>query len=111
MAITAGLCYCAKQAYLDGTHATTDTYKLAFYSSTATMAPDTTTAYSATNEVTNGSVIPAGGVTLGTPSGGNGTLATAYRDWGDINVTVTGTMRCSSHPKPVGGKGATPNVL
>jgi hypothetical protein len=92
MAATAGLCYCAKQAFLDGTHGTADTYKLAFYSSSWVADPSTLTAYSATNEVTNGSAIPAGGVTLASRSSGNGTLATAYIDWADISVTVTGSF-------------------
>lgn len=92
MASTAGLCYVAKQDFLNGTHQPGDTYKLAFYTSAATMDPATTTAYSATNEVTNGAVIPAGGVTLSGYAAGNGTLATAYLDWSDVNVTVTGTV-------------------
>lgn len=92
MAITAGLCYGAKQDFLNGVHQPSDTYKLAFYANSANLAPDTTTAYTAAGEVTNGSVIPVGGVTLGAQSAGNGTLATGYLDWPDVNVTVTGTF-------------------
>lgn len=92
MAITAGLCYSAKQDFLNGVHTSSDTYKLAFYSSAATLDPSTTAAYTATGEVTNGSVVPAGGVTLSGLASGNGTLATAYLDWADVNVTVTGTF-------------------
>lgn len=89
---TAGLCYTAKQAFLDGTHAPGDTYKLAFFSSAWTAVPATFTAYNSTNEVTNGAAIPAGGVTLAGRSTGNGTLAEAYIDWSDVSVNVTGTF-------------------
>lgn len=93
MAITPGFVPQAKQDFLDGVHAAADTYKCAFYASTATIDAATYTTYSAAGEVTNGSACPAGGVTLSgrstnpTPASGGG-----YIDWGDISFTVTGTF-------------------
>ncbi len=56
MAITSAICTSFKQQILVGTHdftATTgDTFKLALYTSSATLGA-ATTAYSASNEITN----------------------------------------------------------
>lgn len=63
MTITAALCNSFKQELLAMTpHAAGDTYKLALYTSTATLNKSTT-AYSATNEV-SGAGYTAGGITL-----------------------------------------------
>jgi hypothetical protein len=80
-----------KQSYLKGIHRAADTYKFAMYSNSATFTA-ATTAYTSSNEVTNGSVVPAGGVTLASISYGDGSSSTGYVDWGDISVTVTGTF-------------------
>lgn len=62
MAITAAFCNSYKQEILSGTHSSSDTYKIALYTSTATLSK-ATTAYSATNEV-SGTGYTAGGATL-----------------------------------------------
>lgn len=66
MAITQSLCTSFKAEVLLGVHdfrlTSGDTYKIALYTSSASIGPDTT-AYSATNEVT-GTNYTAGGVTL-----------------------------------------------
>lgn len=63
MAITAALCNSYKQEILEGTHVVTDTYMLALYTSLATLSK-ATTAYTATNEVPNGSGYLTGGAVL-----------------------------------------------
>jgi hypothetical protein len=62
MAITAALCNSYKQEILSGTHSSSDTYKIALYTSSATLSK-ATTAYSSTNEV-SGTGYSAGGATL-----------------------------------------------
>lgn len=62
MAITAAVCNSFKLEMLDGVHLAADVYKIALYTSTATLSK-ATTAYSATNEVT-GPGYSAGGATL-----------------------------------------------
>lgn len=62
MAITAGLCDSYTQELLSGTHTSADTYKIALYTSAATLS-SATTVYSATNEV-SGAGYTAGGQTL-----------------------------------------------
>jgi len=91
MAITSAICTSFKQQILVGTHdftATTgDTFKLALYTSSATLGA-ATTAYSDTNEITNdaGSAYVAGGqaLTSVTPTT-SGT--TAFCDFDDISWT------------------------
>ena len=64
MASTAGITNSFKTEIFQGTHAVgTDVFKLALYTSAATMTPSTTTAYSATNEA-SGTGYSAGGITL-----------------------------------------------
>jgi hypothetical protein len=91
MAITSGLGHAFKQDALSMAIQSGDTIKMAFYSSSATIGPDTAV-YTATNEVTNSPNIPAGGVTLSGRAVGDGTPATAYVDWDNVSVTVTGTF-------------------
>ena len=62
MAITAAVCDSYTQDILSGTHTNTDTYKIALYTSSATLSSGTT-AYSATNEV-SGTGYTAGGASL-----------------------------------------------
>lgn len=62
MAITAAVCDSYTQEILSGTHTNTDTYKIALYTSAATLSA-ATTAYSATNEVV-GTGYTAGGLAL-----------------------------------------------
>lgn len=89
MAITTALCNSYKQEILQGIHLAADTYKIALYSSAATLN-NWTTAYSATNEV-SGTGYTAGGATLGSfASGLDGDVA--YIDFADpswANATIT----------------------
>jgi hypothetical protein len=91
MAITSAICTSFKQEILVGTHnftATTgDTFKIALYTSSATLGAGTT-AFSATNEITNtsGTAYTSGGATLTsvTPTT-SGT--TAFCDFDDVSYT------------------------
>lgn len=62
MAITSAVCDTYTQELLSGTHTSADTYKIALYTSAATLSA-ATTAYSATNEV-SGTGYTAGGTAL-----------------------------------------------
>lgn len=79
MAITTEICNSFKKEILEGVHEASDTYKIALYTSAATLNKSTT-AYSATNEVANGNGYTTGGATL---SGYTTALSgdTAYIDW------------------------------
>lgn len=89
MAITQAMCTSFKDQILEGVHdfrsSGGDTFKIALYSSAATLDA-TTTAYSATNEVANSGTYAAGGGTLTnvdpTTSG-----TTAFTDFDDISFT------------------------
>ncbi|MFB1501901.1 hypothetical protein [Thiocapsa sp. N5-Cardenillas] len=89
MAITQALCTSFKVEILQGIHdftaSTGDVFKLALYTSSATLDA-TTTAYSATNEVPDSGSYAAGGGTLTniTPTS-SGT--TAFLDFADISFT------------------------
>ena len=91
MAITSAICTSFKQEILVGTHnftATTgNTFKIALYTSSATLGAGTT-AYSTSNEITNssGTAYTAGGATLTsvTPTT-SGT--TAICDFADVSFT------------------------
>lgn len=78
MAITQAFCNSFKQEVLQGVHVSTDVYKIALYTSVATLSKSTT-AYSATNEV-SGAGYTAGGATLSGFTTGLDT-DTAYIDW------------------------------
>ena len=85
MAITTGICTVYKQAALATTMLSTDVYKLALYTSAATLGA-ATTGYSATDEVPASGSYSAGGVTLtGFTTGTSGT--TGYLDWNDVVIT------------------------
>ena len=89
MAITQAVCTSFKQEILveghDFTATTGDTFKIALYSSSATLSASTT-AYSATNEVSNSGTYSAGGgsLTSVTPTT-SGT--TALCDFANISFT------------------------
>ena len=91
MAITSAICTSFKVELLKGVHdftATTgNTFKIALYTSSATLGASTT-AYSTSNEITNtsGSAYSAGGATLTsvTPTT-SGT--TAFCDFDDVSYT------------------------
>lgn len=63
MAITQAIANSWKKEILDGTHLSSNTYKIALYTSSATL-DKTTTAYTASNEVANGSGYTTAGATL-----------------------------------------------
>ena len=91
MAISSAICTSFKQEILVGTHDFTassgDTFKIALYTSSATLGASTT-AYSTSNEITNssGTAYTAGGATLTsvTPTT-SGT--TAFCDFADVSYT------------------------
>jgi hypothetical protein len=94
VAITAAVCNSFKQELLAMTpHTAADVYKLALYTSAATLSK-ATTVYSATNEVANSGSYAAGGITL---VGFTVTLDTdtAILDWttDPTATTFTGTAR------------------
>lgn len=80
MANTQAICNVYKTALFNGVHETGDTYKIALYTSSATL-DKSTTAYSATNEI-SGTGYTATGATL---TGRTVALATdlAYLTWDD----------------------------
>jgi hypothetical protein len=89
MAITQAMCTSFKDELLEGVHdfrsSGGDTFKIALYSSAATLDA-TTTAYTSSNEVANSGTYAAGGGTLTnvTPTT-SGT--TAFTDFDDISFT------------------------
>jgi hypothetical protein len=93
MAITAAVCNSWKSEIVGGTHAAADVYKIALYTSTATLDA-TTTAYSATNEV-SGTGYTAAGTTL---SGFSVTGTTTARldftapSWPSSTITARGAL-------------------
>jgi hypothetical protein len=89
MAITQAVCNSFKTEILTGTHdftaSTGDTFKLALYTSTATLNKSTT-AYSATNEVGDSGTYSAGGASL-TSSTPTLSTDTAVCDFADVSFT------------------------
>jgi len=97
MAITQTICTSFKKELLEGGHDfTSDTFKIALYTSSATLDA-TTTAYSATNEVT-GTNYTAGGATLTVTGGAVSTSGTTvYVDfsdatWASSTITARGAL-------------------
>lgn len=98
MAITQALCTSFKKEILQGTHnftaSTGNTFKIALYTSSATMSA-TTTAYSATNEV-SGTGYTATGNTLTniTPTTSGTTALTDFSDttWSTATITARGAL-------------------
>lgn len=98
MAITQAICTSFKQELLVGTHnftnTTGDVFKIALYTSSATLGASTT-AYSATNEV-SGAGYSAGGATLTnvTPTTSGTTAFTDFADvtWSSSTITARGAL-------------------
>lgn len=94
MAITTAVCNSFKQEILEGVHDSTDTYKIALYTDSATLGASTT-AYSATNEV-SGTGYSAGGKTLsGFSTGLSGSTAyLTFTDpqWTESTITARGCL-------------------
>lgn len=93
-AITTALATSFKVELLKGVHnftaSTGNTFKLALYTSSATMDA-TTTAYSSTNEVANSGTYSAGGGTLTnvTPTASGTTALTDFSDLAFTSATIT----------------------
>lgn len=104
MAISQAMCTSFKVELLDGIHAfgttvvragtTADTFKIALYTSSATLDA-TTTAYSVTNEV-SGTGYSAGGNTLTAvaPTSSGTTAYTDFNDttWSTATITANGAL-------------------
>ena len=96
MAITQAMCTSFKVDLLDGEHDFgADTFKIALYTSSATLDA-TTTAYSATNE-TSGTGYSAGGNTLTvsttpTSSGTTAYISFANTTWSTASITARGAL-------------------
>lgn len=94
MAITTAICNSYKKEILEGVHAAADTYKLALFTSAASLGADTT-AYATTNEVT-GTGYTAGGKTLADLvtglSGGTAYLTFTDPAWANATITARGCL-------------------
>lgn len=105
MAISQAFCTSAKVELLNGIHAfgttvaragtTADTFKIALYTSSATLGATTTT-YSSTNEVANGNGYTTGGNTLTTvaPTSSGTTAFVDFNDttWTTATITANGAL-------------------
>jgi len=91
MAISSAICSSFKQELLQGKHdfdsSGGDTFKIALYTSSASLGAATTD-YSSSNEITNtaGSAYSAGGATL-TNQGVSLSSTTAFTDFADVSYT------------------------
>jgi len=94
MPITTAIANSYKQEILEGVHTSADVYKIALYTSAATLGA-TTTAYSTTNEVV-GTGYTAGGATLSGLSTGlaTGTAYLTFSDpsWASATITARGCL-------------------
>lgn len=99
MAITNAMCTSFKQEILQAVHnftaSTGNTFKIALYTSSATLGASTT-AYSGTNEVANGNGYTTGGNTLTnvTPTTSGTTAFTDFNDttWSNATITANGAL-------------------
>lgn len=99
MAITTAFCTSFKQQLMQGQHNFSNpggnTFKIALYTSSATLGASTT-AYSATNEVATGGGYSAGGNTLTsvTPTTSGTTAYTDFADttWSASTITANGAL-------------------
>jgi len=95
MPITQAFCNQAKLDFLGGVHQPGDVYKIALYTSVATL-DKTTTAYAATNEVANGSGYTTGGATLSSYtralSGDTAYINFANAAWPTASFTARGAL-------------------
>jgi len=105
LAITQAMCTSFKDELLEGVHdfrsSGGDVFKLALYSSAATLSA-TTTSYTATNEVANSGTYAAGGGTLTNVSPAT-TGTTAFTDFADLSftsatITARGALIYNSTP-------------
>lgn len=99
MAISTAMCTSFKQEILQGLHnftaSTGDTFKIALFTSDATLGASTT-AYSSTNEVSNGNGYTTGGETLTniTPTTSGTTALVDFDDvtWETASFTARGSL-------------------
>jgi len=96
MAITQGLTTKFREKLLDGSHDAGDVFKIALYTSAATLGASTA-AYTATNEVANGNGYTTGGLTLvGFTVSVDGTTAildwTTDPAWAASTITARGAL-------------------
>jgi hypothetical protein len=118
MAITQSMCTSFKAELMLGVHdfrvTGGDTFKLALYTSVATLNANTT-AYTATNEVT-GTGYTAGGGTLTrlgvTTSNGTESSGTGFTDFSDLTfsvstITARGALIYNTTPSALSNSGAT----
>jgi hypothetical protein len=97
MAITQGMATSFKVQLLNGTqNFTADTFKLALYTSAATLG-EGTTAYAATNEVASTGNYSAGGNTLSvnvvpTSTGNVAFVSFANSSWANATITANGAL-------------------
>lgn len=97
MAITQGMATSFKVQLLNGTqNFSADTFKLALYTSSATLG-ENTTAYTATNEVPSTGNYTAGGNTLTvsvtpTNSGNVAYISFANTSWANATITANGAL-------------------
>ena len=115
MAITQAMCTSFKQELLQGQHnftaSTGHTFKLALYTSSATLDASTTD-YSATNEV-SGTGYSAGGGTLTnvTPTTSGTTAFTDFADLTFSSATITANGALIYNTTTGGGTGTTDSVV
>lgn len=100
MAISQALCTSFKVALLNGemdfSSDTTQTFKIALYTSSATLSA-ATTAYTTSNEVASGNGYTTGGETLTIAANPTSSGTTAYLDfsdvtWSDSTITARGAL-------------------
>ena len=97
MAITQGMCTSFKVQLLNGQqNFSANTFKIALYTSTATLG-ESTTAYAATNEVASTGNYTAGGNTLSvsvtpTSTGNVAFLSFANTTWANATITANGAL-------------------
>ena len=117
MAISSAICSSFKQELLQGKHdfdsSGGDTFKIALYTSSASLGAATTD-YSTSNEITNtaGSAYVAGGATL-TNQGVSLSSTTAFTDFSDVSYTsasFTANGALIYNPTTDGGSGTTDAV-
>ena len=104
MAISTAFCTSFKQQLMQGQHnfttSTGNTFKIALYTSSATLGA-TTTAYSVTNEVATAGNYSAGGNTLTniTPTTSGTTAFTDFADttWSASTITANGALIYNSN--------------
>jgi hypothetical protein len=114
MAITQAMCTSFKQELLQGVHdfrSGGDTFKLALYTSAATLGASTTD-YTVTNEVSGTGYTAGGGTLTNVNPTTSGT--TAFTDFADLtfsNATITANGALIYNTTTGGGTGTTDSVV